>query len=164
MHSRFSYIAAIAIAGSLLISACSEPTASDEEIDLSQNIDVGGYFTFSLPSDATGSCGWGVDTFIGQYQSPTMSCGFDFGPWSARPWTESTGRILTTEETINGYRAILQFGYFPGRDSTMPYWAYAYFPDGSNPAYSKLGFSVHGTDQFVWKLAHAIFRSIRFLV
>src|SRR6266540_2567737 len=88
-----------------------------------------GTFTMLLPPDMRGEPGWGVDSFGGDYSSPSIQLSFDTGMWSpslsggGTDWPK-TG--IVENSTIRG-RAV-SIGWATTALGPYPYKMRAYFP------------------------------------
>lgn len=92
-----------------------------------QKIDAGGRFTFLAPADLQSKPVQGIDSFVGEYRSHSLTLGFDFGWYSNSLDDEQKAGFRQRWVTVSGRDAKLVVYTNPA--SPRPYVAAIHFPD-----------------------------------
>jgi hypothetical protein len=148
----------------VLAVGCESPNTPQPVITLDQPLVAEDYFTFRLPGNMNGACGYGVDTYVGWYEGPGLKMWFDFGPSSMVGSVGSFHREhpTTYQSSISGRYCEIAMEYNPGQDSLRPYANYMMCPDVSDSLHWVLHLGFYGRTEGSVDTAIAVIRSIRF--
>jgi hypothetical protein len=148
--------------GALLLVSCAAGPAVDPGwtwVDLEA-------FALAMPEDLKQVPVKNIDSFVGRFESPKMTLGFDWGQWS-NPLTKSDGPELTREAVqVHGRKAVLVVSR-SAPDSPHPFEAAIHFPNPGNRPNpesddAKLTIYMELNEESCIPTARKIFDSIRF--
>ena len=160
---RFRIRAMLLILGVAVLSGCEWPTAPEPNIILDQALTANGYFTFHLPGNMKGECGYGADTYVGYYEGGGLRMWFDLGPPSMTGSLSSFHSQFknTLQCRISNRPCEIAMEYRPQADSLHPYASCIVFPDVSDTLHWTLWMGLHGATRQSFDAARAVFLSIR---
>jgi hypothetical protein len=143
--------------------SCASRGPTEPEVSLPNQIDAFGYFSFSLPSSMSGSCFYGVDSYLGEWKSETSVVFFDFGLWSGG-MADRSSSTFTKDILIDGKFAHVVYARVtsPANETSYPYFVGIHFPLADEERRFKLTMTVQGKQPGIADTAMAIFRSIAF--
>jgi hypothetical protein len=147
----------------MIFHGCTAPGPIELDVALPKRVSAKEYFSFSLPENMTGSCFYGVDSYLGEFTTGSTALFFDLGSWS-NDLSELSTPQNTMEVSIGGKYARITLAHLTAHDydTLYPYFAGVHFPLVNDTLHMKLTMTLHGKNQGMVDTAMAVFHSIRF--